>query len=90
MQHRGRTEILVHILNAANGGAIKTKIMYRAYLSHAQLKGYLVVLTENGLIEYDPKTTLYRTTDNGHKFIKLYNHLGEFVAEQEPRGLPYT
>ena len=29
------------ILDAANGGATKTKIMYKAMLSYNQLKGYL-------------------------------------------------
>jgi predicted transcriptional regulator len=37
MKYRGRTEIVSNILDAANGRATKTKIMYKAYLSYAQL-----------------------------------------------------
>jgi len=38
MKYRSRTEIVSRILDAANGGATKTKIMYKAFLSYAQLK----------------------------------------------------
>ncbi len=53
MKYRSRTEITGLILEAANGGATKTKIMYKAYLSFAQLKEYLSMLIEKGLIEYE-------------------------------------
>jgi predicted transcriptional regulator len=52
MKYRSRTEIVSNILDAANGKATKTKIMYKAFLSYPQLKEYLSVLTENNLIEY--------------------------------------
>jgi predicted transcriptional regulator len=35
MKYRSRTEIVAMILDAANGGATKTKIMYKAFLSYA-------------------------------------------------------
>ena len=47
MKYRSRTEIVGMILDAANGGTTKTKIMYKAFLSYAQLKEYLSVLIEN-------------------------------------------
>jgi predicted transcriptional regulator len=40
MRYRSRTELASNILEAANGGATKTKIMYKAFLSYAQLKEY--------------------------------------------------
>ena len=52
MKNRSRTEIISNILDAANGGATKTKIMYIAFLSYNQLKEYLSILIENNLIEY--------------------------------------
>ena len=51
MKYRNRTEILGNILDATNGGATKTKIMYAAFLSYAQLKEYLSLLIDNNLIE---------------------------------------
>jgi predicted transcriptional regulator len=56
MKYRSRTEIVSMILEAANGGATKTKIMYKAFLSYNQLKEYLSVLIENNLIEYHDET----------------------------------
>ena len=54
MKYRSRTEIVGLILEAANGGgATKTKIMYKAFLSFAQLREYLTMLQDNGLIEYE-------------------------------------
>jgi predicted transcriptional regulator len=52
MKYRSRTEIVSSILDAANGGATKTKIMYIAFLSYSQLKEYLSILIENNLIEF--------------------------------------
>ena len=50
MNYRSRTEIVVTILEAANGGATKTKIMYKAFLSYNQLKEYLIMLIEMTLL----------------------------------------
>ena len=38
MGNRSRTEIVGNILDAANGGTSKTKIMYIHFLSYGQLK----------------------------------------------------
>ncbi len=54
MKYRSRSEIVGLLLDAANGGgATKTKLMYKAYLSFIQLKEYLTILVENALIEYE-------------------------------------
>jgi predicted transcriptional regulator len=52
MKYRSRTEIVSMILEAENGGATKTRIMYKAFLSFAQLREYLSLLVENNLLEY--------------------------------------
>ncbi|HXV45202.1 MAG TPA: winged helix-turn-helix domain-containing protein [Nitrososphaera sp.] len=75
MKYRSRTDIVSQILDAANGGATKTKIMYKAYLSYAQLKEYLAVLTENGLLGYEEEDHEFKTTDKGLKFLKAYHHM---------------
>jgi len=38
MKYRSRTEIVINILNAVNGGANRSKIMYKAFISYTQLK----------------------------------------------------
>jgi predicted transcriptional regulator len=80
MKYRSRTDIASRILEAANGGTTKTKIMYKAYLSYAQLKEYLVVLLEGGLIEYQPSEQNYKTTEKGLKFVKSYSQIGEMIG----------
>jgi predicted transcriptional regulator len=79
MKYRSRTEIVAMILDAANGGATKTKIMYNAFLSYNQLKEYLSVLIENNLIEYRSGTREFKTTENGLKFLKMHNEIGELL-----------
>ena len=79
MKYRSRTEIVSMILEAANGGATKTKIMYKAFLSYAQLKEYLSVLIENNLIEYLEGVQTYKTTEKGFNLLKMHNQIGELL-----------
>ena len=89
MKYRSRTDITSQILEAANGGSTKTKIMYKAFLSYAQLKEYLAVLVENNLLIFDQKTQTYQTSDKGHRFLKIYNQMAEFVQpEADIKSMP--
>ena len=83
MKYRSRTEIVAMILEAANGGATKTKIMYKAFLSYAQLREYLSVLIENNLLEYLEGSQTYKTTEKGLNFLKLLNEIGELLQTSE-------
>jgi predicted transcriptional regulator len=79
MKNRSRTEILALILEAANGGATKTKIMYNVYLTYNQLKNYLSVMIENNLIEYLEGTHKFKTTEKGLNFLKMHNEIGALL-----------
>jgi predicted transcriptional regulator len=79
MKYRGRTEMLATMLEAAKEKATKTKIMYSAFLSYAQLKEYLSVLIENNLLEYIEGTQTYKTTEKGLNFLKMNNEIGELL-----------
>jgi predicted transcriptional regulator len=79
MKYRSRTEIVGNILEAANGKATKTKIMYKAFLSYVQLKEYLSVLTENNLIEYLDGTQTFQTTEKGLNYLKMHNEIGDLL-----------
>jgi predicted transcriptional regulator len=83
VKYRSRTEIVAMILDAANGGATKTKIMYKAFLSYAQLREYLSVLIENNLIEYIEGSQTYKTTAKGLNFLKMHNEIGELLNPQK-------
>jgi predicted transcriptional regulator len=66
MRYRSRIDIAALILETANGGAAKTKIMYKAFLSYVQIKQYLDILIENGLIEHNIKEQNFKITDRIH------------------------
>ena len=79
MGNRGRTEIVSNILDAANGGVTKTKIMYKAYLSYNQLREYLSVLIENNLIEYLDGTQTYKSyLKKDYTFLKCITKLPNY------------
>jgi predicted transcriptional regulator len=74
MKNRSRTEIVSMILEAANGGATKTKIMYKAFLSYSQLKEYLSVMIKKNLLEYSDGTT-----EKGLNLLKMHNEIDELL-----------
>ncbi|NAL77585.1 winged helix-turn-helix domain-containing protein [Nitrososphaera sp. AFS] len=79
MKYRSRSDIIGLLLEAANGGgATKTKMMYKAFLSFNQLREYLAVLVENALIEYEGNQT-YRTTQKGLRVLQLQNKIEELA-----------
>ena len=80
MKYRSRTDIVGLMLEAANGGATKTKIMYKAFLSYAQLKEYLTVLLQNGLLEYEEKRQDLRTTEKGLQLLQMRNRCDEMMS----------
>jgi predicted transcriptional regulator len=80
MKYRSRSEIVSLLLDAANGGgATKTKLMYKAYLSFNQLREYLSLLVENGLIEYEEGMRTYRTTEKGIRLLQIQNTMDEIA-----------
>jgi predicted transcriptional regulator len=82
MKYRSRTEIVSNILDAANGGgATKTKIMYKAFLSYAQLKEYIAVLIQNNLLEYVDGTQTFKTTEKGFNYLKTNSEIGELLQQ---------
>lgn len=75
MKYRSRSDIITDILRVAIDGNTKTKIMYSAFLSFAQLKDYLSTLQENGLLEYNAVERVYKTTRKGAEFLKSNDQL---------------
>ena len=82
MKYRSRTEITAQILQIAVGGTTKTKIMYRAFLSYAQVQEYLILLIENGLLEYNKVNKTYKTTEKGTRFLNVYEQLDQMMQRK--------
>jgi predicted transcriptional regulator len=68
------------ILQSANKGATKTRIMYASYLSYAQVKEYLSFLQTKGLLMYEEGSALYRLTEKGLQFLSACDEMNELVA----------
>jgi predicted transcriptional regulator len=81
VKYRSRSDIVGLLLNAANGGrATKTKLMYSAFISFNQLRElreYLSLLVENGLIQYEEGKHTYRTTEKGMRLLNIQNKMDE-------------
>jgi predicted transcriptional regulator len=86
MKYRSRSELVSHILEAANGGATKTKIMYKAFLSYAQLKEYLPLLSENGLLDYSAESAIFKTTSKGIRLLDIHGQLEMLVPRTNSQG----
>jgi predicted transcriptional regulator len=82
MKYRSRSEIIAVILETANdsSGVNKTRIMYKAVLSYTQLREYLSLIIENGLLEYLEGEQTYRITEKGIHFLQIYNKIRELIA----------
>jgi predicted transcriptional regulator len=88
MRSRDRIEIMSQILKAAaneqsSGGATKTQLMYRSFLTHTQLKHYLSILADSGLLQYDSLSKRFKTTEKGLSLLKAYREIVEMT-----KGLP--
>ena len=84
--YRTSVEIIAEILKIANGGNVtRTKIMYQSYLSYFQLKEYLPMLTERGLISYNSDTRTYKTTEKGLMLLETYNLLVDLMLKKNEK-----
>jgi predicted transcriptional regulator len=89
MRSRDRIEIMSQILEAAakneqsgGGGATKTWLKCSSLLTYTQLKHYLSILTDSGLLQYDSLSERFKTTEKGLSFLKAYREI-----EQVTKGL---
>lgn len=64
----------------------KTKIMYRAFLSYAQLKEYIEILITNDLLEMQSGGDIFKTTPKGSRFLQIYNNIGDFITIHPDAG----
>ena len=84
IRSRSRIDIISQILETANGGiTTKIKIMVKTNLSYAQLKGYLMTLSDKDLLSYDLDTHTFKTTEKGLRFIEVYNKLDYMLRSEE-------
>ena len=74
-KNRDRLSIVAAILDAANFGASKTRIMLQANLSFGLLEKYLEIAVNAGFIA--PNNGKYNLTEHGKNFYREYKHFYE-------------
>lgn len=90
MKYRSRSDIIGLILESANGGASKTSIMYKAFLTFSQMREYLGLLIQKGLIEYEEGSQKYRTTEKGMQVLQMCNQINEeLVILDKVKTIPF-
>jgi predicted transcriptional regulator len=80
MKYRSRTDIIAMILQSAMHGATKTRLMYSAYLSYAQVQEYLQFLKGRKLLLFQEETQEYKLTEEGLRFLTVYDQISEIVS----------
>ena len=56
--------------------------MLNANLSHNQLKEYLAILIDNGLLQYDTNSQRFKITERGLSLLQLCDTIGGLVEEE--------
>ena len=75
-------DIVVAVLEAANSGACKTRIMDVARLSFVLLEKYLGVVVAAGFVQVEGSK--YKLTERGLEFLRRYNHFEKrYVSGQK-------
>jgi predicted transcriptional regulator len=76
VKNRSRPDIMAIILESANGGITKTKLLTRANLTSGQLKQYLDILITKKLVvqlaDEQRRHLAYRTTEKGLRYLSIY------------------
>jgi predicted transcriptional regulator len=79
VKNRSRPDIMAIILESANGGITKTKLLTRANLTSGQLRQYRDILIQRKLIielaDEGKRHMAYRTTEKGIRYLSVYSTL---------------
>lgn len=74
-KNRDRLSIIAAVLEAANSGACKTRIMFMANLSFSLLEKYLELASNVGFVQVS--NSKYRLTEHGKEFLREYKQFHE-------------
>jgi predicted transcriptional regulator len=87
MQNRQKDEIARDIMSVCNGGALITKVMFHAYMTHGQVKLYLNELIEKDLVMHDSLTRRYMTTAKGIEYLATIERMAELLPVETKRAV---
>lgn|SRR3989337_1410739 len=73
---RSREEIIAAVIRTAKQESRKTSILYGSSLNLKQVNTYLSLLLEKGLLLYDVSRKVYKATERGVQYLRMFE---EFV-----------
>jgi predicted transcriptional regulator len=82
-KRRDREEIIFEILKAARVPTTRTRLIYASYLSGTELKNYVRLLIECRMLEADELNKKLMTTEEGRRFIQIYENMGKASTVME-------
>ena len=89
VKNRDRLGIVASVLEAANSGTNKTRIMFAAKLSFKLLEKYLDIAVNAGFIQVN--CSIYYVTDRGQEFLQRYSGFRErcTTAQEQLRSFEF-
>lgn len=71
--------IIVLILESAQNGATKTKIMRNVALNHMRMNRYCTMMEKKDLLYYNSEDNIYETTPKGKSVLSACGQLFQFL-----------
>jgi len=84
-KYRSRADIIAAILDIAHDGSLKTRMMYKAFLSWPQLNEYLKTMKEQELLKQSDEDGRYYSTEKGKRFVTVYNQCASVLFPQSEK-----
>jgi predicted transcriptional regulator len=83
---RDRLGIIAEIIEAAQDGQLKTRIMYMVNLSFSQVNEYLSFLTERGFLDVHMENgkKFYGASAKGSLYVENYLEMSNLMRSQKP------
>jgi predicted transcriptional regulator len=88
-QLRSESEKISDILRSIRNctGPRITQIMFETCIPHNQLKGYLAIMIQNGLIVYVKEEKTFTITDYGMNVLKIYGEMNKLLVYNPTKQL---
>jgi predicted transcriptional regulator len=88
-QLRSKSEKISDILRSIRNctGARISHIMYETCIPHNQLKEYLAMMIQSGLIVYVKEKKRFRITDYGMNVLKIYGEMNKLLVYNPTKQL---
>lgn len=81
-RYRSRMQIIGEILtevSQVSGGLNKSRLMYKSFLSYAQVRDYISQLLADSLLDYNSTTKKFTVTPKGFRYLENYRVMADLA-----------